>query len=85
MCDLCKTKGTAQEFLTEIGRMGGYAMAFDDEMLRIDPANFDLPAELLDAAHHLSRAYADVAQCMDEFEQAAEGLGFDLDVIDPPE
>jgi hypothetical protein len=85
MCDLCESKGTAQEYLNEIGLMGGYAAAFDDEMLQVDPANFDLPADLLDAAGQLARAYADLRQQIDEFEQAAGACGLDLDVIGPPE
>jgi len=82
---MCEARGTAQEFLIEIGRMGGYAAAFDDEMLQVDLADFALPAELLDAAYQLQRGYATLRQLIDEFEQAAAEDGLDLDVIDPPE
>jgi hypothetical protein len=74
-------KGTAQEYLAEIGLMGGYDMAFDDEMLQVDPANFELSAEMLSAAYDLQRAYSVVRQQIAEFEQVARSEGLDLSAL----
>lgn len=74
-------KGTAQEYLAEIGLMGGYDAAFDDEMLQVDPADFALSAKMLSAAYDLQRAYAAVRQQIDAFEQVASHEGLNLAVI----
>lgn len=72
-------KGTAQEYLAEIGIMGGYDAAFDDEVLQVDPANFGLSAEMLSAVYDLFHAYSVVRQQIAEFEQVARSEGLDLD------
>lgn len=72
-------KGTAQEYLAEIGLMGGYDAAFDDEVLQVDPANFELSTEMLSAVYDLFHAYSVVRQQITEFEQVARSEGLDLD------